>query len=128
MRSGGSALIAEAMETQAPYLPCCAASDPVFPVEECRKNLAIGQTWPPPAQSICPINRVFAASAMPDCHIFPGIAVCYYAPIQGGRPMIRKLLSAMLALMADEEKTYFAHPMFWAPFVVVGEGGAAAAR
>ncbi len=42
--------------------------------------------------------------------------------------MTRKLLSAMLALMVDEEKTYFAHPMFWAPFVVVGEGGAAAAR
>ncbi len=25
--------------------------------------------------------------------------------------------------MTDEEKPYFAHPMFWAPFVVVGEGG-----
>ncbi len=30
----------------------------------------------------------------------------------------------MLALMKDNEKPYFAHPMFWAPFVVVGEGGA----
>ena len=29
----------------------------------------------------------------------------------------------MLESMADEEKPYFAHPMFWAPFVVVGEGG-----
>ena len=43
MRSGGSALIAETMETQAPYLPCFAASDPVFSAEECRKILAIGQ-------------------------------------------------------------------------------------
>ena len=24
---------------------------------------------------------------------------------------------------ARDEKPYFAHPMFWAPFVVVGEGG-----
>ncbi len=31
------------METQAHYLPCFAASDPVFPAEECRKILAIGQ-------------------------------------------------------------------------------------
>ena len=30
---------------------------------------------------------------------------------------------SMLAMMANEEKDYFAHPMFWAPFVVVGEGG-----
>ncbi len=30
------------METQAPYLPCFAASDPVFSAEECRKILAIG--------------------------------------------------------------------------------------
>ena len=37
------------------------------------------------------------------------------------------LRRAMLALMADEERLYFAHPMFWAPFVVVGEGAAAAA-
>ncbi len=32
----------------------------------------------------------------------------------------------MLAMLANGEKDYFAHPMFWAPFVVVGEGGAAA--
>ena len=25
--------------------------------------------------------------------------------------------------MTDEEKPYYAHPTFWAPFVVVGEGG-----
>ena len=30
---------------------------------------------------------------------------------------------ARLKLMTDEEKPYHAHPMFWAPFVVVGEGG-----
>ncbi len=30
---------------------------------------------------------------------------------------------AMLKLMANSEKPYYAHPMFWAPFIVVGEGG-----
>ena len=30
---------------------------------------------------------------------------------------------SMLALLADDAKPRFAHPMFWAPFVVVGEGG-----
>ena len=33
------------------------------------------------------------------------------------------LRRSMLAMMATEGKDYFAHPMFWAPFVVVGEGG-----
>ncbi|MCH7929915.1 MAG: CHAT domain-containing protein [Proteobacteria bacterium] len=33
------------------------------------------------------------------------------------------LKRSMLAMMANEEKDHFAHPMFWAPFVVVGEGG-----
>ena len=32
------------------------------------------------------------------------------------------LRRSMLSLMANEEKDHFAHPMFWAPFVVVGEG------
>jgi len=35
---------------------------------------------------------------------------------------------AMLALIDDETRPYFAHPLFWAPFVVVGEGGAAGAK
>ncbi len=30
---------------------------------------------------------------------------------------------AMLALMRDPQARHYAHPMFWAPFVVVGEGG-----
>ena len=34
------------------------------------------------------------------------------------------LKRSMEALMNDKENPYFAHPMFWAPFVVVGEGGA----
>jgi len=34
------------------------------------------------------------------------------------------LRRSMLVLMNDQVKTYYAHPMFWAPFVVVGEGGA----
>ena len=33
------------------------------------------------------------------------------------------LRRSMLALMANEEHDHFAHPMFWAPFTVVGEGG-----
>ena len=33
------------------------------------------------------------------------------------------LKRSMADLMADPEKTYHAHPLFWAPFVVVGEGG-----
>ncbi len=33
------------------------------------------------------------------------------------------LRRARLKLMTDDEMPYFAHPMFWAPFVVVGEGG-----
>jgi CHAT domain-containing protein len=32
---------------------------------------------------------------------------------------------AMLALMSDEKRPWAAHPSVWAPFVVVGEGGAA---
>ena len=30
---------------------------------------------------------------------------------------------AMLALIATPDHPEYAHPMFWAPFVVVGEGG-----
>ena len=33
------------------------------------------------------------------------------------------LRRSMLALMDDAENPHFAHPLFWAPFVVVGEGG-----
>jgi tetratricopeptide (TPR) repeat protein len=33
------------------------------------------------------------------------------------------LRRSMLAMMETEGKDHFAHPMFWAPFVVVGEGG-----
>ena len=29
-----------------------------------------------------------------------------------------------LAMMADPARPHLAHPLFWAPFVVVGEGGA----
>jgi CHAT domain-containing protein len=30
---------------------------------------------------------------------------------------------AMLARIDESEHEYYAHPLFWAPFVVVGEGG-----
>ena len=33
------------------------------------------------------------------------------------------LRRSMMAMMETGGKDYFAHPMFWAPFVVVGEGG-----
>ncbi len=32
------------------------------------------------------------------------------------------LCRLMLALMETPDKPYYAHPLFWAPFVVVGEG------
>jgi CHAT domain-containing protein len=32
---------------------------------------------------------------------------------------------AMLALISDTKRPWAAHPSIWAPFVVVGEGGAA---
>ena len=35
---------------------------------------------------------------------------------------------AMLALMSDTKRPWAAHPSVWAPFVVVGEGGASAAQ
>ena len=28
----------------------------------------------------------------------------------------------MLALMETPDKPYYAHPLFWVPFVIVGEG------
>ena len=33
------------------------------------------------------------------------------------------LRRAELDLMSDKDHPEFAHPLFWAPFVVVGEGG-----
>jgi len=33
------------------------------------------------------------------------------------------LRQSMLALMNDEKEPDYAHPLFWVPFVVVGEGG-----
>ena len=38
-------------------------------------------------------------------------------------PRAVALQHAMAALRDDRSEPYFAHPMFWAPFVVVGEGG-----
>ena len=38
----------------------------------------------------------------------------------GGGEALRR---SMLALMEDGESPHYAHPMFWAPFIVVGEGG-----
>ncbi len=39
-----------------------------------------------------------------------------------GAPKADALRRSMLALRARTDKPYFAHPAFWAPFVVVGEG------
>ena len=41
-------------------------------------------------------------------------------PERGRADALRR---SMLALMEDIDKPHYAHPMFWAPFVVVGEGG-----
>ncbi len=35
------------------------------------------------------------------------------------------LRRSMVGLLDSDEKAYFGHPIFWAPFVVVGEGGKA---
>jgi CHAT domain-containing protein/tetratricopeptide (TPR) repeat protein len=37
------------------------------------------------------------------------------------------LRRSMAAVMADDATPHYAHPMFWAPFIVVGEGGAVGA-
>ena len=42
------------------------------------------------------------------------------APDIGRAEALRR---SMLAMMETDGKDHFAHPMFWAPFVVVGEGG-----
>jgi CHAT domain-containing protein len=41
-----------------------------------------------------------------------------------GAPKAEALRRSMLALIQDKRQTYFAHPAFRAPFVVVGEGNA----
>ena len=33
------------------------------------------------------------------------------------------LRRSMLALMETTDKPYYAHPLFWAPFSLVGDGG-----
>jgi CHAT domain-containing protein/Flp pilus assembly protein TadD len=38
------------------------------------------------------------------------------------------LRRSMLALMNSKDKPHYAHPLFWAPFVVVGEGGVYSAK
>ncbi len=38
------------------------------------------------------------------------------------------LRRSMLALMMNDEDPRFAHPFYWAPFVIVGEGGVPADR
>jgi CHAT domain-containing protein/Tfp pilus assembly protein PilF len=43
-----------------------------------------------------------------------------FSPAQGKAQAHQK---AMLTLMNDPQHPEYAHPMFWAPFVVVGEGG-----
>ncbi len=41
-------------------------------------------------------------------------------PAAGRAESLRR---SMLAMIDDPERPYLAHPLFWAPFVVVGEGG-----
>jgi len=42
---------------------------------------------------------------------------------QPGIGRAEALKRAQLSLIQDDNNPHFAHPMFWAPFVVVGEGG-----
>ncbi len=46
-------------------------------------------------------------------------------PTAGWAEALRR---SMLALMNNEERPHYAHPLFWAPFVVVGEGGTYAVK
>ena len=39
-----------------------------------------------------------------------------------GAPKAAALRRSMLAMMQDKSQAQYAHPAFWAPFVVVGEG------
>ena len=45
------------------------------------------------------------------------------AETAAGAGRAEALRRSMLKLMETPDKPYYAHPMFWAPFVVVGEGG-----
>ena len=38
-------------------------------------------------------------------------------------PRSEALRQSEIALMQDRQNPHFAHPFFWAPFSVVGEGG-----
>ena len=38
------------------------------------------------------------------------------------------LRRSMMALLMNDEDPRFAHPFYWAPFVIVGEGGVPAGR
>ena len=40
-----------------------------------------------------------------------------------GAPKAEALRRSMLALMESKDNPHYDHPVFWAPFVVVGEGG-----
>jgi CHAT domain-containing protein len=54
-------------------------------------------------------------------HLTTGMLNEYQAnPAQGKAAALRK---SMLRLMATPDHPEYAHPLFWAPFVVVGEGG-----
>ena len=55
-------------------------------------------------------------------------AMLAYAARHPAARRAEALRQSMLALMADDAHPRFAHPMFWAPFVVVGAGRAAMPR
>ncbi len=63
--------------------------------------------WSVPSDSAVKLTTAMLAEAAEN----PGIA------------RAEALRRSMLALMNDPDNPHFAHPMFWAPFVVVGEGG-----
>ncbi len=63
--------------------------------------------WSVPSDSTVKLTTAMLAEAAEN----PGIA------------RAEALKRSMLALMNDPDNPHFAHPMFWAPFVVVGEGG-----
>ena len=71
-----------------------------------RAGRPVGPHWPVVSAAATEITtRLFEETAGTDT---PGRA--------------EALRRSMLALMETADKPYYAHPLFWAPFVVVGEG------
>ena len=67
-------------------------------------------------------NRFFwLAASLPGVVLFAHSCLIFGAAPDIGKAEAQR--RSMLALMGDNENPVFAHPAFWAPFAVLGEGG-----